>query len=73
MVSVPAGEDEAAEIDPIVDGHVDLGEVVAETLALELDPYPRQPGEAFAEVGDASEVPDPAPPSPFAVLTRLKP
>ena len=38
------------EADPIVDGLVDLGELVSETLGLELDPYPRQPGEEFAAV-----------------------
>ncbi len=36
------------DADPFVDGIVDLGELVAETLGLELDPYPRQPGEAFS-------------------------
>jgi hypothetical protein len=36
------------DADPIVDGMVDLGELVSETLGLELDPYPRQPGEEFA-------------------------
>lgn len=61
-------EDDA---DPIDHGWIDLGEVVAETLALDLDPYPRQPGEAFpghveddAETGKA--------PSPFAVLATKK-
>jgi uncharacterized metal-binding protein YceD (DUF177 family) len=28
-------------------GAIDLVEIVAETLALELDPYPRKPGESF--------------------------
>jgi hypothetical protein len=55
----PKSEDGAAEeIDAIVAGHVDLGEVVAETLALELDPYPRKPGEAFAATGDDAEKPE---------------
>ena len=39
---------ELDDADPIVDGLVDLGELVSETLGLELDPYPRQPGEQFA-------------------------
>jgi hypothetical protein len=39
-----AAEDDA---DPIVNGVVDLGEIAAETLGLELDPYPRKPGESF--------------------------
>lgn len=52
----PAGDDgEADDIDAIVAGHVDLGEVVAETLVLELDPYPRKPGETFAATDDAGE------------------
>lgn len=38
------------EIDPIIGGIVDLGEIVAETLALELDPYPRKAGEVFQPV-----------------------
>ena len=63
---------EEAEIDPIVEGHVDLGEVVAETLALELDPYPRRPGESFADATDEPRA-APANPSPFAALTGLKP
>ncbi len=36
------------DVDAIVGGHIYLGERVAETIALELDPYPRKPGEAFA-------------------------
>lgn len=30
--------------EPLIDGIVDLGELVAEELALSLDPYPRAPG-----------------------------
>jgi uncharacterized metal-binding protein YceD (DUF177 family) len=66
------GEDGEAEIDAIVGGEVDLGEVVAETLALELDPYPRRPGEEFspAQPEVSSEVSEK--PSPFAALQKLK-
>ena len=39
--------EEEDDADPIDNGWIDLGEVVAETLALDLDPYPRKPGEAF--------------------------
>lgn len=61
-------EDDA---DPIEGGWIDLGEVVAETLALDLEPYPRKPGEAFAEhIEDVSGAgPDE---SPFAALARRK-
>ena len=57
FLSRPPAEDDgdADDIDAIVGGHVDLGEIVSETLALELDPYPRMPGEAFAATDDAEE------------------
>jgi hypothetical protein len=46
--------------------------VVAETLALDLDPYPRKPGEAFGEhIEDDGRPADSE--SPFAVLARRKP
>ncbi len=62
------GEDDA---DPIEGGTIDLGEVVAETLALDLEPYPRKPGEAFAEhVEDEGATPERQ--SPFAVLAQKK-
>ena len=59
-----------AEPDPpdlLVDGAVDVGEAVAEHLALALDPYPRAPGASFAgpEVAQSGEE------SPFKVLERL--
>lgn len=63
--------EEEDDADSIENGWVDLGEVVAETLALDLDPYPRKPGEAFAEHIEDDE-PAKAP-SPFAVLARRKP
>lgn len=45
-----ANEDDEADIVP--DGVIDLGELVAETLALALDPYPRKPGAVFDGTGD---------------------
>ena len=66
-----ARADDEAEIDPIENGHVDLGEVATETLALELDPYPRHPGEAFdGIIGEAPE--SPVRESQFAALLKLK-
>jgi uncharacterized protein len=63
-------EDDA---DPIRDGWIDLGEVVAETLALDLEPYPRKAGEAFAEHIEDAPAPGPdSAGSPFAVLARRK-
>ena len=62
-------EDDA---DPIEHGIIDLGEVVAETLALDLDPYPRKPGEAFAEHVEDDE-PETPRESPFAALAKRSP
>lgn len=65
---LPAGGSEDDEIDMIVGGIIDLGEVAAETLGLELDPYPRKPGEAFAASTDEPAASPVAKISPFAVL-----
>lgn len=66
-----AENQEEDDADPIEGGFIDLGEVVAETLALDLEPYPRKPGEAFAEhVEDEGEAG--ANQSPFAVLAQRK-
>jgi uncharacterized metal-binding protein YceD (DUF177 family) len=70
------GDEEGGWVDPedevpdlIVDGLIDLGQVVVEELALALDPYPRAPGATFA---GASEDTGPARASPFAVLGQLR-
>jgi uncharacterized metal-binding protein YceD (DUF177 family) len=60
------------EVDVIQGGVIDLGEIVAETIALELEPYPRKPGEVFEEFHENGETPS-AKISPFAVLKRQKP
>ena len=60
----PMGEDPPERL-----GHeLDLGEILVEELALNLDPYPRKPGVAFDEGSEA-----PARENPFAVLAQLKP
>jgi uncharacterized metal-binding protein YceD (DUF177 family) len=62
----PEGEDPP---EPLTH-ELDLGEVVVEELALNLDPYPRKPGIAFEDkIGD----PEPPKANPFAKLARLKP
>lgn len=63
--------DQEDDADPIVNGWVDLGEVVAETLALDLDPYPRRPGEAFPDHVEDDGATAKSP-SPFAVLAPKK-
>jgi uncharacterized metal-binding protein YceD (DUF177 family) len=55
-------------------GSVDLGEAVAETLSLALDPYPRSPGaeQALKAAGIKGEEEAQAQASPFAALRELK-
>lgn len=61
--------DEASEedIDIIQHGVIDIGEVAAETIGLELDLYPRKPGEVFQDTNEDAEETT-ARISPFAVL-----
>jgi uncharacterized metal-binding protein YceD (DUF177 family) len=61
--------------EPIQNGHIDLGELAAEQLALALDPYPRAPGAAipaqFSPEEDAEE--DSARPvNPFSILKKTQ-
>ncbi len=71
-----AGED--ADIDDLVDGRLDLGALVAEHVALGLDPYPRKAGSVFKPTGDAADAggegrgEDTGRSSPFAALSALK-
>ena len=57
--------------DAIVEGMIDLGPVVYESLATALDPYPKKPGASFqwSQVADEGED---AESGPFAALKRLK-
>ncbi|MFZ4787980.1 MAG: DUF177 domain-containing protein [Rhizobiales bacterium] len=64
----PDLDDEEAPLDspdPIVNGMIDLGSLVAEFLALSLDPYPRKPGVEFKFELDTEEE------HPFAALKKL--
>jgi uncharacterized metal-binding protein YceD (DUF177 family) len=62
----PEGEDPP---EPLTH-ELDLGEIVVEELALNLDPYPRKPGISFED--KSAEVLEPKA-NPFAKLARLKP
>jgi len=79
--------DREIEIDPLagdepdlIEGEkIDLGELVAETLALSLDPWPKKPGTDFVDYRtDNTGAPPEEPPgeekrpSPFASLESLK-
>lgn len=73
------GEDEAEWLDPdaedpadpIEGGQIDVGAVVAEELALGLDPYPRKP-DAGLPAGYRPDAEEEAKVSPFAALAKLK-
>ncbi len=64
------GAEDEDDADEIVNGVVDLGELVSETLALSIDPYPRKPGVAFQP---AAEPDGPSPVSPFTALAKAMP
>lgn len=68
------------DIGQVVDGDIELGELVVEELLLELDPYPRKPGAVLerAEFDGKKTTDEPARSSqdgkinPFAVLKDLQ-
>ncbi len=69
-----AGKDDAAiedgDAEPFENGIIDMGEAVAEAVALAIDPYPRKPGVAFADVVESASSTEER--NPFAGLGRLK-
>lgn len=69
IVDVEADEEEDEDV--LVDGRIDLGELVAQYLSLAIDPYPRAPGVEFEPhiehgEGDGED----SKPSPFAALAK---
>jgi uncharacterized metal-binding protein YceD (DUF177 family) len=70
FLDLKPGEDDEThlDIDQLSGGEIDIGEVVAETIALELDPYPRKPGEVFAAESPEPDVEPEKSPNPFNVL-----
>lgn len=64
---IEVGGDDPPE--PLLDGKLDLAEVVAEFLTLSVDPYPRRPGVEFVPSGEGE--PDKNP-SAFSALEKLK-
>ncbi len=66
--------DPAADREPLMGDSLDVGEIIAEELALSLDPYPRKPGVAV-EIGPGggAATPGGAPGgTPFEALAALK-
>jgi uncharacterized metal-binding protein YceD (DUF177 family) len=69
-----AGDEIVLDLDsddpePVENGIIDIGELVAQFLSLALDPYPKAPGAALKP----SEAPVLATTSPFAALRVLEP
>ena len=57
----PDGQEEKVDEDedafePILDGMIDLGQIAAEFLTLNLDPYPRKQGATFEAPADIDDV-----------------
>ena len=57
----------------VVDGLIDLGPVMYETLATALDPYPKRPGASFDWSQGLPEAAGEGRSGPFAALAALKP
>jgi uncharacterized metal-binding protein YceD (DUF177 family) len=68
VVSVE-GEDPPEEI---VEGRIDLGEAVAQQLAVAIDPYPRSPAAHAAEAAEDAAGEAGRKPSPFAALSAWR-
>jgi uncharacterized metal-binding protein YceD (DUF177 family) len=58
--------------EPIVEGKIDLGPVIYETLATALDPYPRREGASFEWSNEAEAPGTEQALNPFAPLAQLK-
>jgi hypothetical protein len=55
--------------DPIINGQIDLGALVAEFLVLSLDPHPRKPDVSFVDILEHPDCDLPNT-SPFAILKK---
>ncbi len=60
------------EPDAIENGVIDVGEAVAEELALSLDPFPRKPGASLENTPYAGSDGAEGKPNPFAALSKLR-
>ena len=72
-----AGEEPASQglldwPEPVVDGRIDLGPVIYETLATALDPYPKRAGASFDWSQAGPDQAGEGPSGPFAALAALK-
>jgi uncharacterized metal-binding protein YceD (DUF177 family) len=67
----PAMEDDS-DTDLLKGRFIDIGAICLETVGLEMEPYPRKPGEEFETVIDSDAQPEELKPNPFAKLAGLK-
>tara|TARA_R110001583_G_scaffold72417_1_gene202752 strand:+ start:978 stop:1556 length:579 start_codon:yes stop_codon:yes gene_type:complete len=58
--------------EPLVDGKIDVGEVVSQFLAVAMNPYPRKDGAELPDAALIEEEADEERPNPFAKLAGLK-
>jgi uncharacterized metal-binding protein YceD (DUF177 family) len=65
---VEIDSEDLAEYEPLSGGEMDVGESIAQQLAVSLDPYPRLPGAAW----QAGEQPTQEADSPFASLAKVR-
>ncbi len=63
-------EPERDDPEPIVDGELEIGRVIYEAIAANIDPYPRSPDAELERSSSIGE--DETPDHPFAVLADLK-
>ncbi len=62
--------DEKDDPDPVVEGHIDVGELVTQFLSLAINPYPQAEGAVYTETSIPTEPPKRA--NPFAGLKDWK-
>lgn len=60
-------DDDAAEVEPLVNDMIDLGAIATEFLLLGIDPYPRKPEAVFEAPASQAEAEH-----PFAALASLR-
>jgi uncharacterized metal-binding protein YceD (DUF177 family) len=60
---------ESSDVEPLVNGTINLGSIATEFLLLGIDPYPRQPGATFSAEVRSDKKPEE---NPFAALAMLK-
>lgn len=58
--------------EPIENGRIDVGEAVAELLAVAIEPYPRKPDGHFEGLAEVPKEDEETPANPFAALEKLK-